>query len=73
MNTCFLLNTEKKWRRFVLSFEKNVPLIPKNDVTEPKTRRLGYSNYQLKVKNRLKDSFRLLKLSLKLTCHLLAV
>jgi len=29
-------------------FEKNAPLIPKNDVTKPKARRLGYSNYQLK-------------------------
>jgi len=29
-------------------FEKNAPLIPKIDVTEPKARRLGYSNHQLK-------------------------
>jgi len=29
-------------------FEKNTPLIPKNDIIEPKTTRLGYSNYQLK-------------------------
>jgi len=36
-------------------FEKNAPLILKNDVTEPKDSRLGYSNYQLKL---LKDSFR---------------
>jgi len=33
--------------RLVL-FEKNIPLILKNDVTEPKARMLGYSNYQLK-------------------------
>jgi len=45
MNKCFLLNPEKKiWRRFVLLFlkknAKNVPLIPKNDVTDPKARLL---------------------------------
>jgi len=42
---CFLLNPEKKknWRRFiVLLFEKNAPLIQKNDVIK-----LGYSNNQL--------------------------
>jgi len=35
MNKCFLLNPEKNLAqiRFVL-FEKNAPLIPKNDVTE---------------------------------------
>jgi len=39
MNKCFLLNPEKIWHRFVLSFSrKNAPLIPKNDVTEPKAR-----------------------------------
>jgi len=27
---------------------KNAPLIPKNDVTEPKAKRLGYSNNQTK-------------------------
>jgi len=34
-----------------LYFKKNAktePLIPKNDVTEPKAGKLGYSNYQLK-------------------------
>jgi len=50
---------------------KNTPLIPRNDVTEPKARRLGYSN------NKLKDSFRLSETmvsgSLKLTCNLLTV
>jgi len=40
MNKCFLLNSEKKWHKSVLSFEKNAPLIPKNDVTEPKARLL---------------------------------
>jgi len=43
MNKCFLLNPEKIWCRFVLSFEKNAknaPLILKNDVTEPKARQL---------------------------------
>jgi len=29
-------------------FEKNAPLIPKNNVTEPKARRLGYSHKPLK-------------------------
>jgi len=28
--------------------EKNAPLIPRNDVTEPKAKRQGYSNNQLK-------------------------
>jgi len=40
MNKCFLQNPEKKFRadpsyRF-WEKRKNVPLIPKNDVTEPK-------------------------------------
>jgi len=41
MNKCLLLNSEKKLAqiRFVV-FEKNVPLIPKNDVTELKARLL---------------------------------
>jgi len=52
MNKCFLLNPEKKLAqiRFIV-FEqnaKNAPLIPKNVVTEPKIRRLGYSNNQMK-------------------------
>jgi len=49
INKCFLLNLDKKiWRKSVLSFSrktqktqknaKNAPLIPKNDVTEPKAR-----------------------------------
>jgi len=51
-NKCFFLNPEKKFGvdpfcRFREN-RKNAPLIPKNDVTELKTRRLGYSNYQLK-------------------------
>jgi len=29
-------------------FEINAPLIPKNDITEPKAKRLGYSNNQVK-------------------------
>jgi len=45
--------------KFKLGF--NAPLILKNDVTEPRTRRLSYSNNQLKVVNKLKDSFRLSK------------
>jgi len=41
MNKCFLLNSEKNLAqiRFVI-FEKNVPSIVKNDVTEPKDRLL---------------------------------
>jgi len=48
-NKCFLLNSEKILAqiRFVV-FEKNAPLIPKNDVTESKTRKLDYSNNQFK-------------------------
>jgi len=44
VNKCFLLNPEKIWRRFVLSFsrktKKTHTLIPKNDVTEPKAKLL---------------------------------
>jgi len=37
MNKCFLLNPEKKLMQIhLVIFEKNAPLIPKNDVTEPK-------------------------------------
>jgi len=48
----FLLNPEKNFGidpscRF-REKRKNAPLIPKNDVTEHKAKRLGYSNYQLK-------------------------
>jgi len=41
MNKYFLLNPEKKISHRSISFEKNAknePLIPKNDVTEPKAR-----------------------------------
>jgi len=49
MNKCFLLNPEKNLAQIrLVVFEKYAPLISKNDVTEPKARRLGYSNYQLK-------------------------
>jgi len=47
MNKCFLLNPEKNMVQISLVvFEKNASLIPKNDITKPKTRRLGYSNNQ---------------------------
>jgi len=56
MNKCFLLNPEKNLAQIrPVVFEKNAPLIPKNDVTEPKTRLLelpvkklltGYSQFQ---------------------------
>jgi len=52
INKCFLLNPEKKKKKMaqirLVIFEKNAPLIPKNNIIEPKARRLGYSNYQLK-------------------------
>jgi len=49
INKCFLLNPEKNLAQIrLVVFEKNVPLIPKNDVTDPKTKRLDYPNYQLK-------------------------
>jgi len=55
-------------------FKKNAPLIPKNDVTEPKARNLGYSNNQLKkTVNSLKDNFKVVSKSLKLTFNLLTV
>jgi len=44
MNKCFLLNPEKNLAQIrLVVFEKNAPIIPKNDVTEPKATRLGYS------------------------------
>jgi len=53
INKCFLLNPEKNLAEIrLVVFEKNAKkhtLIPKNDVTDPKTRRLGYSNNQLKT------------------------
>jgi len=49
---CCLLNPEKNLAQICLVvFEKTQKmhnLIPKNDVTEPKDKRLGYSNIQLK-------------------------
>jgi len=52
MNKYFLLNPEKSLAQIRLvvfeKIEKNAPLIPKNDVTEPKTGKLGYFNNQLK-------------------------
>jgi len=48
-NKRFLLNSEKNYGadpscRFREKC-KNAPLIPKNDFTEPKARKPGYSNY----------------------------
>jgi len=41
MNKCFLLNLEKNMTQIgLVVFEKNAPLIPKNDVTMPKVRLL---------------------------------
>jgi len=52
MNKCFLLHPGKNLAQIRLDvFEKNAKthtLISKNDVTETKSRRLGYSNNQLK-------------------------
>jgi len=41
MNKCFLLNPEKNWAQIrLVVYEKNAPLISKNDVTEPKAKLL---------------------------------
>jgi len=41
MNKCFFLNPEKILAQIrLVDFEKNAPLILKNDITEPKTRLL---------------------------------
>jgi len=41
MNKYILQNPEKKLAQIrLVVFEKNAPLIPKNDVTEPKARQL---------------------------------
>jgi len=43
MNKCFLLNPKKNFAQIRhIVFEKNAPLIPKNNVAEPKAKRLGY-------------------------------
>jgi len=61
MNKCFLLNLEKNPRRSVMSFSKKTQithtLISISDVTEPKARRLGYSNNQLKSCYQVKVQF----------------
>jgi len=48
MNKCFLLNPEKKVGADPSCRFREKTLIPRNDVTETKTRRLGYSNYQFR-------------------------
>jgi len=50
INQYFLLNSEKNLAqiRFVV-FEKNAPLIPKNDVTEPKARLLLITSSKLLI------------------------
>jgi len=53
ISKCFLFNPEKKLAQIrLVVFEKknskNYPLIQKNDVTELKAIKLGYSNNQLK-------------------------
>jgi len=41
INKCFVLNREKNLAQIrLVVFEKNAPLIPKNDVTDPKARLL---------------------------------
>jgi len=41
MNKCFLLDPKKNLAQVrLVVFEKNAPLIPKTDVTEPKARLL---------------------------------
>jgi len=53
INKCFLPIPKKNLAQICLViFEKNaknIPLIPKNDVIEPKARRLSYFNSQLKT------------------------
>jgi len=51
INKGFLLNPEKNLaqiRLVVLFSRKTLTLFPKNDVTEPKASKLGYSNYHVK-------------------------
>jgi len=72
MNKCFLLNPEKNLAQICLAFsrktQKNAPLIPTNDVNEPKARLLPVK----RAVNRLKVSFKLLESmvsgSLLITC-----
>jgi len=67
INKCFLPNPEKNSAQIrLVVFEKNANN-SKNDVTDPKATRLGYSN------NQLKDSFKLVSGSLKLIFNLLTV
>jgi len=40
MNKCFLLNPKKIGADSSIVFEKNAPLIPTNDINEPKARLL---------------------------------
>jgi len=49
MNKCFFLKPEKNLAQIrPIVLEKTHTLIPKNDVTDPKVRKLGYSKNQLK-------------------------
>jgi len=49
IDKCFLLNPGKNLTQIrLVVLEKNAHFNSKNDVTEPKARRLGYSNNQLK-------------------------
>jgi len=73
MNKCFLLNPEKKLSQIrLVVFDKNAPLIPKNDITEPNASRLlQLTGYRLN-----KSQFQALTMvseSLKLTFNLLTV
>jgi len=44
LKKCFGLNPRKNLAQIRLMFLKRRTLLPKNDVTEPKGRRLGYFN-----------------------------
>jgi len=60
MNKCFLLNPEKNLvANTSCRFRENALLILKNDVTEPKARKLATLITSLKAINKLKNSFRL--------------
>jgi len=70
MNKCFLLNPEKKLAQICLVlFEKNAPLISKNDVTEPKARLLYQPVKLLIVETQLPET--MVTESLKLSFNLL--
>jgi len=60
MNMCFLLNPDKNLAQIRLVVSRKTQkrtFNSQNDVTEPKVKRLGYSNNQLKSCQQLKGQF----------------